>query len=328
MVKQVQDNSDAIRENRTNISAIREDIQLLREAANRPRPICGEPPGRQSDLAIAPPPFRAGARTADQEAARIKKYNASRCALRIWPIPGDNPTAISDSLRKFIEDSLGVDQQGVDCLGIRWVERTKTHPKAKINEEVRVTFNNQYMRDEMASKGRLLADLVNPDGTPSAGFRIDVPDYLASDFTILQEYGFRMRRVHGKGTKRHYKFDDESCSIYMDLKIEGSDSYIKITPELARSLRAESEREEISRLRKQLTARAPADQDRTNSNFTPLEKAKTSSRDRDGNGITSSLIRMSEEPRRSGPWSGATGGVGPRGPIEPARGSSWEPPPN
>ena len=76
---------------------------------------------------------------------------------------------------------------------------------------------------------------------------MDVPDYLAGDFKTLNNYGYQMKRVHGKSTRKYVKYDDDNYSLLLDLKLPGAGSYLKIGPSLAKSLMAESERVEIAR---------------------------------------------------------------------------------
>ena len=60
----------------------------------------------------------------------------------------------------------------------------------------------------ITSKGRMLADYKDETGHPTAGMRMDVPDFLASTFKILDNYGARMRRIHGKETRKYIKYDE------------------------------------------------------------------------------------------------------------------------
>ena len=127
--------------------------------------------------------------------------------------------------------------------------------KSKIQHEIRVTFANQFLRDEFASKGRLLADHVDEAGFSTASFRLDVPNYLARDFKVLNDYGYQMRCVHGKLTRRYVKYDDENLRLILELKFPGAGCYLKIRAKLARSLIAEGERVEINCCRDELLAR-------------------------------------------------------------------------
>ena len=228
---------------------------------------------RSSNAPQSSKPFLAGSRCLEQEKARIKKYHNSRRSIRVWPIPGKSQDEISTSLKGFLFRVLKINQEDMGCLGIQWVERIRTAPRSKIKDEVRITFSSQFFRDEFASKGRLLGAEIDQEGRPTAGFRLDIPDFLAGDFKLLNEYGFRMRNVHGKETKKYIKYDDDQFSLFLELKLPQADSFIRIGPDLARSLCDEGDREEVNRLRKDLTARfVPPRQlnPGTSSNLVPL----------------------------------------------------------
>ena len=280
VIKQVNENTALITSNREEIRALKTDISELKEATGRAgvrniveSVIKETSAGRQVGER---PLFKAGAKCKEQEASRIKKYNMSRASLRIWPIPGSNPTEISNSLKDFLSKSLSIKKEDIGCLGIRWVERTRIPPRSKINNEVRVTFTSQYYRDELASKGRQLAGHIDNTGASTAGFRLDIPDFLSSDFKVLNDYGYLMKRTHGKDTRKYIKYDDEEFGLYLELKLPDAGGYLRINPDLARSLMAESERFEIDRRRKDLLARpvppAASYQART---LSPLDKPHT-----------------------------------------------------
>ena len=177
----------------------------------------------------------------------------------------------SDHLKAFLTTSLQVSCGDITCLGIKWVERTRIPPRSKIRDEIRITFSNQALRDEFARKGRLLADCVDETGASTAGFRMDIPDFLATDFKTLNDYGFFMRRTHGKTTRKYVKYDDDGCSLFLELKLPRVANYLRISLDLARSLVAEGERVEIDRHRKDLLARPQLQQDTlSSSNLVPL----------------------------------------------------------
>ena len=118
-----------------------------------------------------------------------------------------------------------------------------------------MTFSNQFYRDEFAWKGRFLAGRIDDDGASTAGFRMDIPDYLSADFKSLNDYGYLMKRTHGKTTRKYINYNDEECGLYLELRLPGAPSHLRISPELARSLMAEGERVEIDRHREDLLAR-------------------------------------------------------------------------
>ena len=121
-------------------------------------------------------------------------------------------------------------------------------PEDQVYDKVRVTFKDKQARDSVASKGILLAKFVDKENRPTAGFRLDVPDYVAGDFKSLQEYGYYMRGLHGKQTKRHVKYDDEELSLYMELRVPDSPLWLRVTPELAKELKQQADKEELQTL--------------------------------------------------------------------------------
>lgn len=199
--------------------------------------------------------FQAGAITKEQELGRIRKYEKSRRSLHIWPIAGSTAREVSDKLTTFFEGALQIPSERVKDMGIEGIERIKQSHKLEIYNEVKVTFTDFRTRDWIVSKGKCLAKYVNEEGKPTVGFRLDVPDFLAGDFKALEDYGFSMRSTHGRLTRRYIKYDEEEYSLFMELRLPESPVWLRITPELARELKQQNNREELQQERKQLTAR-------------------------------------------------------------------------
>ena len=208
---------------------------------------------------VDPQNFLTGARTIEQELGRQKKFEESRRALRIWPIGGKTPQEISDNLSLFLQGALLLSKTEVDSLGIDWVERTRVAPRSKIHNEVRILLPDPRTRDFLASKGRMLSTYVDNARRPTAGFRMDIPDYLAKDYKILEDYAFRMREAHGRDTRKSIRYDDNGYTIYLDLKLPGSMSWLRITPDLARELRERRNKDDIEAARPMLMARPRMD---------------------------------------------------------------------
>ena len=101
----------------------------------------------------------------------------------------------------------------------------------------------------------MLASYVDSEKRPLAGIRMDIPDYLGSDFRTLQNYGMKMRSIHGPDTRKYVKFDDANLAIYLELRLPGESTWIKLTPARARELDDHSDRDEIDRNGKKLTAK-------------------------------------------------------------------------
>ena len=258
VVNQVQANADQIASLRSTVSMLqnaRTADKPVPERAIRDTPITQDlsfPPRRRRRSA-----FLAGAITKEQEAARLRKYERSRRSLRIWPIAGDTDKEVTEKLGAFFEGALQIPSERVKDMEIESVERIKQPQKMEVYNEIKVVFGNSKTRDWIASKGKCLAKYIDQAGKPTAGFRLDIPDFLAGDFKALEDYGFSMRSIHGKQTRRYVKYDEEEYSLYMELRLPGSPVWLRIIPELARELKQQNDREEIQQARKQLTARGP-----------------------------------------------------------------------
>ena len=199
--------------------------------------------------------FLAGARTLQQENARRAKYEESRRTLRIWPISGHTEAQLQKELDSFLRGALLMTTSEIEALGIDSITRTRTQPGMRVHNEVRVSFHHYGERDLLARKGNLLATYVDEDSKPLEGIRMDIPDYLGADFRTLQNYGIKMRSIHGQDTRKYIKFDEPALGIFLELRLPGDTNWIKITPAAARELDDSSDREEIDRNRKKLTAR-------------------------------------------------------------------------
>ena len=147
-------------------------------------------------------------------------------------------------------------QAEIEGLGIEWIKRTRVSPRAKIYNEIRVRFPDKQTRDYVASKRRLLASYVDPETKkPSAGSQMDIPEFLAHDYKILDDYGWRMRRAQGDKVRKYIKYEEASFSLVLELLIPGNDTWLRIPPSVARELWEVSEKEDIQKARTLLTAR-------------------------------------------------------------------------
>ena len=182
------------------------------------------------------PTFITGASCEAQDLARRTKYDESLRTIRIWPILGESQERIRQNLEDFLKNCLLQTSSEVELLGIERVTRVRNQPSQRIHNEVRVTMNRQWAREHIASKGRMLADYVDSENRPTAGIRMDIPDFLATDFRTLDRYGVRMRNTHGKLTKKYVKYDESNLSLILELRLPGDSAWMKITPSLAREL--------------------------------------------------------------------------------------------
>ena len=205
-----------VNENSSHITTLRNDVMKLRddlEDEERIRNVVAkfwDERGATSPVANIYP---TGASGLAQDQARRAKYDISRRALRIWPIAGSTDQEIQTNLEDFLQNGLLFTTHEVRNAGIEKILRIKLPSSSNIHDEVKVIFVDPHARDNVSSKGKLLATYMDSDNKPQAGFRMDIPEYLAADHKLLNDYGFRMKRAHGRETRKFIKYDEPSYSL-------------------------------------------------------------------------------------------------------------------
>ena len=101
-------------------------------------------------------------------------------------------------------------------------------PRSKIEAEVVVEFQTASLRDSIKSTGFRLEG-------QRAGIRIEVPNFLKSDFHVLQNRSYRLKMAN-KEMKRSVKFDDECYGLMLDVQLPGQE-WRRIRPAQARAAR-------------------------------------------------------------------------------------------
>ena len=101
------------------------------------------------------------------------------------------------NLENFLRNALLFTEQEAKQAGIEKVTRVKLPSASNLYSEIKVLFTDMQARGNVSSKGRLLASYTDPEGKPQASFRMEIPDYLAANHKLLNDYGFRMKRAHG-----------------------------------------------------------------------------------------------------------------------------------
>ena len=246
------------------IKTVQDIVNMEKGGHPRPRPVANDRPipsvshPPQSAINHHDGRYLAGARGPEQETARIKKYCLARRTVRVWPILGRTEQEMMNNLNDFLMAGVGMAEEDVVNLGIDGVERAKSAPRAQAYSEIKVILSDADSRDHLASQGKHLSQYVDADGKPTAGFRMEVPDYLGGDFKTLNDYGFAMRRMHGQSTRWYIKYDDPKYGLVLELRIRESECWLKIKPQLARKFLAEGEQEEIECMRPKLTAKPRA----------------------------------------------------------------------
>ena len=139
--------------------------------------------------------------------------------------------------------------------------------------EACITFREPDDRDFIASRAVNLGDLVDSNGRPKAGIRIDVPGFLMPTFRDLNNYAYNARKTHGKKTRTHIKFDDANSSLILEIRLPSSDNWLRVSPSRARELTTEHTVTELGRLQaemRQRTSRQEESSWASSSNTIPL----------------------------------------------------------
>lgn len=166
------------------------------------------PPGQATSSLSQPvcPPTKS---THDRNA-----FQLSRRRLRLWPIAGENDDELMEAVEVFCCQALGAPRK--DQLGISKVTRVKSAPRGVAYMEALVEFADSYNRDDILMRGPMLA-MYRENDKPTAGIRLDIPQHLMGSFKTLEAFGFGLKRRHGKGFRKHIKFDDFTEELYIQV---------------------------------------------------------------------------------------------------------------
>ena len=151
---------------------------------------------------------------------QMDRYWKCRRSLRLWPVRG--PDFLAASLA-FMLEKLGADV-GLFELKAGDVRRI-IEPKSKIPDEVVVEFPIAAIRDSIKSLGFKLEG-------QRAGIRMEIPNFLKSDFYVLQNLSYKLKQSN-KSMKRGIKFDEENFGVMLDIQLPGQD-WSRIRPDQAR----------------------------------------------------------------------------------------------
>ena len=171
----------------------------------------------------------------DENQARTY-YKSSR-SLRLWPVPGQNQGELLRSVEVFLRDSLGMAESEVNLEDIEMVRRLKTGRRSKAKDEALVVFKDQLVRDNVSRRAPNLSECFDSERNPTAGIKMEIPQYLLGVFNLLQDHGHELKRKFGEGFKRHVKFDDFNQSLFLEVKFPGNEKWHIVTPEIAMEVR-------------------------------------------------------------------------------------------
>ena len=186
------------------------------------------------ESAITPPTWAAvtGAQPTTSKADDIE-FRRARRSVRIWPVTGSNADALWNSTGLFLGTKLGMSGK-LDKTKIEDISRVEIPSGPGVKDEALVRFVDSELRDMVMGAAAMLAPYVDGNGKPTAGLRIEVPHHLKQDFRLLFKFGQSLRTRHGKGTRRHVKFDDTSGGLYLNVKLPGDSTWSKVSTTVAR----------------------------------------------------------------------------------------------
>ena len=172
-----------------------------------------------------------------REEGRIQKFQLAKRSLRIWPIEGTGEFELGKSLDGFFRKALNMSESDLREVIIESITRTRTSPRARHYMEVLVVFREEDTRELILSYSRSLAAFKDNEGRPTAGLRMEVPDYLGSTFKLLETVSIYLKQKHGTEARRLIKYDDVELSLYIAFKPKGATSWRRITPKMAATYR-------------------------------------------------------------------------------------------
>ena len=193
---------------------------------------------------------------APRRAVLSEAYLKARRSIRIWPVGGSTEEEMWGNAGEFLHGPLAIPETDICQDDVEAVFPVNDHVRPEsIKNEVVIRFKDTRTRDMVMLSSVNLATCVGPDGKPTAGTRLELPEELKDTFRLLSRFGTRLRARHGVGTKRHVKFDDYSGSLYTNVKLPGDTSWTKVTPEMAASDLEASLSEENALNQKRLAAK-------------------------------------------------------------------------
>ena len=155
-----------------------------------------------------------GTRNSKAEDEKETQYQKCRRSIRMWPVPLSED--LDSQVRKFMRTYLSMPEQMVSNTRIDGIEPQQQPRRSKISDEVLVRFCNVQTRDIVQSYAISLAQF-----TGKAGLRLEIPDHLRSLFRRFESHVASLREQHGN-VKRAIRFDDETRSLRMDVKLENT----------------------------------------------------------------------------------------------------------
>ena len=107
----------------------------------------------------------------------------ARRTIRAWPIEGGSEEAIIENFKQFALGALRIDPVSLGEIHFS-ARRVRNSPESVAHHEVAVTCVNPADRDYITSKARNLAEYIDRENLPTAGIKMDIPQYLMGTFKL------------------------------------------------------------------------------------------------------------------------------------------------
>ena len=196
---------------------------------------------------------RTGQGPVSEEIKQHQNYLLCRRSMRLWPVR-DTGGGLKAAAKMFFEETLEVEGQAVNRLGIEAVTPTQVLPRSKIKHEVLVHFFTADERDMVYSHAKNLAKHQG-----KAGVRLEIPQHLRPEFKLLESHGNNIRTMYGPSVKRSIRFDDAECSLILNMKLSPDDPWVTVSVDQAREARKMRSQASIALIR----STQPATQNQT-----------------------------------------------------------------
>ena len=112
---------------------------------------------------------------AQKRAELSKDYVWARRSIRVWPVQGNNDTAMWEGVGDFIHEILAINTAYLCQDNIESVQRALDVGTAGVNEEVIVTFFDKKKRNIIPANAQNLSCHIDREGKPTAGIRLEIP---------------------------------------------------------------------------------------------------------------------------------------------------------
>ena len=177
-------------------------------------------------------------RTTGQQQRRDERYCKARRSLRLWPLSGDG-AKLGESLIDFLKNKLKMGPEAIEEAGGCIMRKVPKSRSATMDGGGIVEFPSIELRDAVRSSAYNLA------GDRGSGIRLEIPVHLMNNFRALNQAGYRLKKKH-PNCRRNVKFDDETCDVIMEFRIDEESSWKWLRPDQARQLGGGDNRRDVT----------------------------------------------------------------------------------